>query len=87
MWSGRSRHYVEREFLELFLQSTCWPTTPGRQVERILGPNGIRFDLICPAIPGDSLRITLEARTDWIVSGIVEIGWVDQLKPDGANEF
>ena len=75
------RHYLEREFLELFLQSTCWPTTPAQVEEIRLGPSGIRFDLACPAIPGDSLRITLEARADWIVSGIVQAGWVDQLKP------
>ena len=75
------RHYVEREFLELFFQSTCWPTTPAQVEEIRLGPSGIRFDLRCPAIPGDSLRITLEARTDWMVGGIVQTGWVDQLKP------
>ena len=64
------RHYIEREFLELFRQSACWRMPP-LEVEGIrLGPSGIQLDVCCPGVPGESLRIALEARSDWLVAGV-----------------
>jgi hypothetical protein len=75
------RHYIEREFLELFVQSECWRTTPLRLEEVRLGPSGIQLDLWCPGLRGGNLRLAFDARCDWLVAGVVRPGWAESLPP------
>lgn len=75
------RRYVEREFLELFVESRCWQAPPVT-LERVwLGTNSVRLAIGCPGVRGANLLVSLEVEGGWLVAGIVSPGWIDQLRP------
>jgi hypothetical protein len=73
------RRYVEREFLELFVESRTWQI-PSLTLDRIrLGTNCVRLAIGCRGITEDPLVIAFEVESGWLAAGIASTGWTDRL--------
>jgi hypothetical protein len=74
-------HWIEREFLELFVQSNSWQAPPVTLRAVRLGTNCVRLAFGCPGLAEADLHIALEAESGWLVAGITDPGWTDRLLP------
>jgi hypothetical protein len=75
------RHFVEREFLELFAESRCWQAPPITLEQLRLGTNFVRLSLGCPGMAGGALHVAMESESGWLLAGAADAGWVDRLLP------
>ena len=74
------RRWVEREFLELFVESKCWQAPPLTLEEIRLGTNGIRLSLGCPQTAGGPLT-SAQSQSGWLLAGTVGSSWANRLQP------
>jgi hypothetical protein len=73
------RHFLDRDFLALLLQGNAMAAVP-LVVEGIeLGPRRVLVDLARPGYEGPSLRLSFEERGGWLVAGVEQPGWLDDL--------
>ena len=75
------RRYVEREFLELFEESKCWQLPPVSLSELAISTNAIWLSLRCSAFDNRRLEVAIEAESGWILAGVRQRGWADDLLP------
>lgn len=81
------RRCVEREFLELLVESQCW-RAPRVTLEQIrLSVNGVVFSLTCDGFSGGPLELALHARSGWIVANVAVPGWIESLLPHQRQVF
>ena len=74
------RRFVERELLALLHNCARWPHGE-ILIDRIdLSSNCIRIQLACPALDGGPCAITIEEQSGFVVSGIVEAGFIRALQ-------
>jgi len=74
--------YVEREFLELFAQSSRWHLAPP-VIEAIhLGTNRVQVALRLSEAPRAGLRIRVETKAGWLVAGAADRGLMAHLTPE-----
>jgi hypothetical protein len=71
------RHFVERDLLGVLADSHRWGGTELEAGEVRLGTNRIRFELRCPALPGESVGVDFEEQDGGVVAGLA-------LPPGGA---
>jgi hypothetical protein len=75
------RRYVERELVALLAASGRWRHGP-LSVEHVhLGSTTLRIELSCFAVHPALMAITFEARSGWILAGVLRPGWAAQLAP------
>ena len=75
------RHYVEREFLELFAESRCWQG-PALLLEEVrLGTNSVRLAIGCPDLGAADLHLAMDLQSGWLVAGVARAGWLERLLP------
>ena len=73
------RRYVEREFIELLAESERWQA-PTMTLERVgLGSNSVRLVIGCGEMPRPPLQIALQIESGWLVAGVTQPGWADEL--------
>jgi hypothetical protein len=79
---GEVRHFIDRDFLNLLLQSRRW----GGKVVALdwirLGSSGIRFGLGCAELGAAPLVIAFDEERGWLVAGVAQAGWLDALGAD-----
>ena len=73
--------YVQREFLELFVQSGGWQIAPPVVGEIRLGANRIQIALECPGVSARPLWIAFDMKAGWLVAGTCGASWADELSP------
>jgi hypothetical protein len=71
--------WIEREFLELFAQSSSWQAPPVTLKAVRLATNSVRLTFGCPGLAETDLQVALEADSGWLVAGITDPGWIDRL--------
>src|SRR5262249_47407708 len=75
------RHFIDRDFLALLLQSRSMAGTPIALGEILPGAKRFLVELIRPGRVGPALWLSFEEYSGWLVAGIVDPGWVDDLPP------
>ncbi len=82
------RHFVARGLLAILDSSKSWGlgtlVHPG---EVKTGTNRIRIELRCLDLGKIGVRIDFEEHDGWLVAGIGQAGWLDQLSPEQAKAF
>jgi hypothetical protein len=75
------RRFVQRELVELVEQSRAWqgPRVSLGHIE--IASNRVLIELHCPELREESLLLSLEQRSGWLVADIVRPGWFDRLLP------
>jgi hypothetical protein len=73
------RHFVDRELVFLLNQSPRWQPLCLAVGTVELGTNRIRIGLECRTLSAANLEIAFDIHAGWLVAGIVEPGWLDQL--------
>lgn len=76
------RRYFERELVALLAASDRWRAGPVRVDHVHLGPTALRIDLSCPDASPAPMAITVEARSGWLLAGVLRPGWAGQLAPE-----
>lgn len=73
------RRFVDREFVELLGESRRFRPLRVRLSQIELSVNSMRFDLECPEIADESLRLSLSDQAGWLTARIVSPGWSARL--------
>jgi len=73
------RHFVDRELVFLLNQSPRWQPLRLAAGKIDLGTNCIRIELECRELTGANLELAFEIHAGWLVAGIAEPGWLNQL--------
>jgi hypothetical protein len=73
------RHFIDRDFLALLLQSRSMGGMPLALGEVV--PNAKRFlvEIVRPGRGGPGLWLSLEEHSGWLVAGVVDPGWLPEL--------
>ncbi len=77
------RHFIDRDFLTLLLQSRSMAGIPLALGRVIPGAKRFLVELNRPGRPGPGLRLSFEEHSGWIVAGIADPGWLPDLSPPG----
>jgi hypothetical protein len=73
------RRWIERQFVEMFVESRAWQATPP-SLERIhLATNYARFELRGPGAEQPPLVLTIETRAGWMLADVPQAGWARAL--------
>ena len=72
--------WIDREFLELFAQSSSWQAPPVMLRAIRLTTNSVRLTFTCPGLAETDLVVALEAESGWLVAGVTDRGWSDRLR-------
>ncbi len=75
------RHYIEREFLELFAQSSGWQAPPPTLSSVGLGTNCVTLAFAIPDLFNGPLHLAFQSQCGWIVAGVTSPGWANRLLP------
>jgi hypothetical protein len=75
------RHFIDRDFLALLLQSRSMAGTPMALGEIIPSAKRLLVELIRPGHEGPGLWLSFEEHSGWLVAGVVDPGWLDELAP------
>jgi hypothetical protein len=81
------RRCVEREFLELLAESTCWNRTPVTLREVRLATNRVRLCFGCREIGEQPLTIEIDTQSGWLLAGASGPSWADHLAPSQRQVF
>jgi hypothetical protein len=81
------RHFVDRDFLTLLLQSRSMGSTPLAIGEVVLGTKRFLVEVIRPGRVGRGLWLSFEEHSGWLVAGIFAPGWLNELNPTGRDAF
>lgn len=73
--------FVDREFLELFVESKCWQTLPVTLEGVRLSTNGVRLLLGCSINAYGPLEVVLETESGWLIGSVERLGWAAHLPP------
>ncbi|MEX0678607.1 MAG: hypothetical protein WD063_16115 [Pirellulales bacterium] len=73
------RRFVDRELLEILRESRTWADRSITAGEIQLGTNRILIELYCHDLSENSLWLAFEEQSGWLVAGIHERGWADNL--------
>jgi hypothetical protein len=69
------RRFVERDLLSVLAGSPTWGASTPLHLGTVRpGTNRIRFELCCPRLPGDSVRLDFEERSGRLVAGFARAG-------------
>jgi hypothetical protein len=79
------RHFIDRDFLALLLQSRSMARLPMALGEIIPGAKRFLVELNRPGHESPGLWLSFEEHSGWLVAGIVDPGWVDDLAPPERN--
>jgi len=79
------RHFIDRDFLTLLLQSRSMGGTPLALGEISAGAKRFLIDLHRPGHAGPPLRLSFEEHSGWLVAGVVDPGWLGGLDAAGRN--
>jgi hypothetical protein len=79
------RHFVERELAAYLNLSTAWPYGPVAVASVRLATNRIRIELICLERGDRRAVLTLEEQSGWLLAGILDPGWVDEITPEAGK--
>jgi len=74
--------YVEREFLELFAQSSRWDIAPPVVAAIHLGTNRVQVGIRLAEEAGAGLRIRVETKAGWLMAGAADEGLMARLTPE-----
>jgi hypothetical protein len=77
--SDAVRSFVDRELLALLHESRSWADRSITTGEIRLACKRIQIELYCPDIAQDSLWLSFEEQSGWLVAGIQRRGWSDAL--------
>ncbi|MEX2112212.1 MAG: hypothetical protein WD845_03455, partial [Pirellulales bacterium] len=77
--SDSVRNFVDRELLELLHESRSWADRSITTGEIHLACNRILIELYCPDLAEDSLWLSFEEQSGWLVASIHRRGWADAL--------
>jgi len=72
------RYFIDREFVNLLLQSRRWGGQALALAAVHLGCQRIRLEFDSPEL-GPVLAIAFDEEGGWLVGGVVQAGWLDQL--------
>jgi len=75
------RRFVGRELITLLKQSSSWQRQRVKVGQVSLATNRIRVELVHEAYPANSAWLEFEEDAGWLVAGIRQPGWLDQLTP------
>jgi hypothetical protein len=73
------RRFVDRELLEILHESRTWADRSIATGEIRLGCNRILVELYCPDLSEDSMWLSFEEASGWLVAGIHKRGWADHV--------
>jgi hypothetical protein len=73
------RRFVDRELLELLHDSRTWADRSITTGTIRLGCNRILIELYCPELSQDSLWLSFEEKSGWLLAAIQRRGWADNL--------
>jgi hypothetical protein len=81
------RHFVDRDFLTILLQSRSLGSTPLAIGAVVPGTKRFLIEVIRPGRPGPGLWLSFEEHSGWLVAGIFDPGWLPELNPTGRDAF
>jgi hypothetical protein len=81
------RHFVDRDFLTLLLQSRSMGGTPLAIGAVVPGTKRFLVEVIRPGRIGPGLWLSFEEHSGWLVAGIAEPGWLPELTPTERDAF
>ncbi len=73
------RQFVDRELLELLHESRSWADRSIMTGEIHLSSNRILVEFYCPELAEESMWLSFEEQSGWLVAGIYRRGWSDAL--------
>ena len=79
------RHFVDREFLTLLLQSRSMAAVPLALGEVVPSAKRFLVEILRPGRPGPGLWLSFEEHAGWLVAGVAEAGWLAELDPPGRQ--
>jgi hypothetical protein len=77
--SDEIRRFVDRELLETLHESRTWADRSIATGDIRLGCNRILVELYCPDLSEDSMWLSFEEVSGWLVAGIHKRGWADHV--------
>jgi hypothetical protein len=81
------RHFVDRDFLTILLQSRSMGATPLAIGSVVLGTKRFLIELARPGRPGSGLWLSFEEHSGWLIAGVVDPGWLAELTPTERDAF
>jgi hypothetical protein len=76
------RHFIEREFVGLLVESQRFRDTPLHITDVSLSTNRIDVTFAHDGHPNDPARLTFAEQSGWLAAGISEPGWLRRLTLD-----
>ena len=64
------RRYIEREFVELFVESYGWQTALPSVAQIHIATNRVRFAISLPGISEEPLQVTFDSVAGWTLAGV-----------------
>jgi hypothetical protein len=74
-------HFIEREMLAVLRQSQGWEGLPIEVGDVHLATNCVQVALACTALDRRPLILSFDYRSDWLLAGVLEQGWLPKLSP------
>src|SRR5262249_19593731 len=81
------QRFVARELVDLLRQSTSWRGVPLAMGAVRLALHRMSFELTHAEHPARPVEVALERRGPWLVAGLPQTGWLDQLSPEQLRAF
>jgi hypothetical protein len=81
------RHFVDRNFLTILLQSRSLGATPFAIGAVVPGAKRFLIEVIQPGRPGPGLWLSFEEHSGWLVAGILDPGWLPRLSATEREAF
>ncbi len=73
------RHFIDREFLNLLLQSRRWGGRVVSLTAVVAGTQRIRLEFGGQDFSGPPLAVAFDEEGGWLIAGVVQTGWLGQL--------
>ncbi len=81
------RHFIDRDFLTLLLQSRSMGGLPLALGEVIPGAKRFLIELVRPGLVGPGLWLSFEEHSGWLIAGIADPGWLFDLSSRQRDAF
>jgi hypothetical protein len=74
--------FADRELVSMLNEAAAFRVADVAARHVTLGSNRVQIELASPSLSPEPARITFEYQSGWMVAGIPERGWIDQLAED-----
>ncbi len=71
--------FVDRQLVSMLNEVSAFKPTDVAVAHVEIGSNRVQFEMVCPSINNESMKVRFEQQSGWLVASIPEPGWIAAL--------